>query len=251
MNPESVCGTRLATVSSSAAITRIARHAQDHVRLGEARVEIVSRQVERQGIELDQLPAQRLERVDIGQRVLAEARQVARPFVHGMEAPVGDHVGIVGARARDAGNRLRSGSACCLAARRSSSALADRHVADIMFVDLDRELLVHRLGMETRRLGIGRVDQRLGHAMAGEIIEADILEGEAKLRRGRLGRARFAGEIVRDIDQWNLAVDHRGRRDGRRWYERSCGPLERLICGVPLNFAKCGPRFKGSRGKAA
>ena len=68
--------------------------------------------------------------------------------------------------------------------------------------------------MEARRFGIGHVDQRLAR-LAGEIIEADMLEGEAQLGGGALGGARRAGEIARNIDQRNLAADQgRRRRDG-------------------------------------
>ena len=71
-----------------------------------------------------------------------------------------------------------------------------------------------RLGMKARRFGIGRVDQRLRHAVAGEIVEADILEGEAQLGGGPFGGARLAGEEIGNIDQRNLAADQGGRRRG-------------------------------------
>ena len=65
--------------------------------------------------------------------------------------------------------------------------------------------------MEARRFAIGHVDQRLRHAVAGQIVEADMLEGEAQLGSGTLGRPRFARQVARHIDQRNLAADH-GRR---------------------------------------
>ena len=68
--------------------------------------------------------------------------------------------------------------------------------------------------MEARGGGIGVVDHLLRHTVAGEIVEADILEGVAELRGGPCCRTRLAGEIVRNIDQRNLATDHGGRHEG-------------------------------------
>jgi len=56
-----------------------------------------------------------------------------------------------------------------------------------------------------------RVDQGLRHAVAGEIVEADILKRMAQLGRGLRGGAGFAGQEVGHIDQRNLAADHFGR----------------------------------------
>ena len=97
---------------------RIARLAQDHVRLGEAGVEIGLGQVERQRVEPHQLAAQRLDRAHVLQRLLAEARQV-RPATCSARGSGGRrsrrdrrH------RARGAGRRPRSGWASCPARRR-------------------------------------------------------------------------------------------------------------------------------------
>jgi hypothetical protein len=48
--------------------------------------------------------------------------------------------------------------------------------------------------------------------MAGKIVEADILEGEAQLLSGALGSARLARQEARHIDQRDLAADHGRRR---------------------------------------
>ena len=124
-----------------------------------------------------------------------------------MEAPVGEHVGIVGAAlaAQEVGLVL----ARLLALRRGIGRRlpSDRHVADIVLVDLDRELLLDGLRMEARRFGVGHVDQRLRHAVSAQIVEADMLEGEAQLGGGALGGTRLAGEVAGNIDQRNLAAD--------------------------------------------
>ncbi len=90
----------------------------------------------------------------------------------------------------------------------------DRHVADRVLVDLDLELLFQRHGVEARGLFVLRVDQRLRHAVAREVIEAHVLEGVAQLRGSLFGGAWLAGEEVCDIDQRNLAADQHGRYDG-------------------------------------
>jgi hypothetical protein len=51
----------------------------------------------------------------------------------------------------------------------------DRQIADIVLVDLKRLLLRHRLRVKPRRL-VGPVDQRLRYAVAGQVVEADILK---------------------------------------------------------------------------
>ena len=81
-----------------------------------------------------------------------------------------------------------------------------------MLVDPDLELLVHRLGVEACRRGVLRLDQLARHAVAREIIEADILERPGELRGGLLGGARRAGQEGRDIDQRDRAADQNRRR---------------------------------------
>ena len=68
--------------------------------------------------------------------------------------------------------------------------------------------------MEARGLGIGRIDQGLRHAVAGEIVEADSLEGEAQLGGGTFGRTGLARQEAGHVDQRDLAADH-GRRHQR------------------------------------
>jgi hypothetical protein len=124
-----------------------------------------------------------------------------------MEAPVGDDVRVVGAAL--AAQKVRFVLAGFLALRRGVGGclFGDRHVPDRVLVDLDRELLLHGHRMEAGGLLVLRLDQVTRHAVAGEVIEADILEGVAQLGGGFFGGARLAGEEARHVDQGNFAAD--------------------------------------------
>ena len=58
--------------------------------------------------------------------------------------------------------------------------------------------------MKPLGLGEDAVDQRLRHAVPGQIEEADILQREAQFRRGGFQRPWRAGEIGGDIEQRDL-----------------------------------------------
>ena len=97
------------------------------------------------------------------------------------------------------------------------------------------------MGMEARGLGIGGVDQRLRHAVAGEIVEADILEGEAQLlRAAALGGAGLAGKEARDVDQRESR-----RRSGsaaQGWHRGSdCWSIGRPSLSMWVNIATNAP----------
>jgi hypothetical protein len=186
------------------------------VRLGETGVEEGLRQVERQRIEPHKPAAQRLHRSHVGQHVGAEARDVGfgRPLVHGVEAAVGQHVGMIGRLLATQEVGLVLARLLALRGGVGRRLPRDRHVADIVLVDLDRELGLEWQRVEARGLGIGRIDQGLRHAVAREIVEADSLEGEAQLRGGTFGRTGLARQEAGHVDQRDLAADH-GRRHQR------------------------------------
>ena len=86
-------------------------------------------------------------------------------------------------------------------ARRPTGELANLHrqVADIVLVDLDRELALHGQRMESGRLRERRVDQRLRDAVAEQVVEADLLERPAQLGPEPFTRAGLAGEVGRRV----------------------------------------------------
>ena len=57
--------------------------------------------------------------------------------------------------------------------------------------------------MELARGGEGVIDHRLGHAVAGQIEEADGLAGAPDFERHRLQRTRLPAERGPDVDQGN------------------------------------------------
>src|SRR5205085_9156082 len=70
------------------------------------------------------------------------------------------------------------------------------------------ELPRNRLGAKAGRGIVARVDQRWRHAVARQVIEADILEGPAELRRSLAAGLGVAAEMAGDIDQRDLAGNH-------------------------------------------
>ena len=63
-----------------------------------------------------------------------------------------------------------------------------RQIADIVLVELDFELLLERLSVEAGDLAVDLVDQRRGHAVVDDRVEADLRQRMAQLGRGMIER---------------------------------------------------------------
>src|SRR5215471_10005385 len=75
-----------------------------------------------------------------------------------------------------------------------------RAAADIVVVELERELLSERQGMEAVRSGKGPVDQRIQHAMVQHIEGPDVLAGMRDFGGDPFERPGHAGEIRLVVD---------------------------------------------------
>ena len=131
------------------------------MRHGKAYVEEIGRQVERQRIERYQAAAQPLQGPHVFERRRAKARQIVGPLIEAVKAPVGDNRRIVvGALATwEIGFVLARFPALDGSLRRCR--VGDRQIADIVLVDLQRELLRDRLRMKRGRRLVCLADQRL------------------------------------------------------------------------------------------
>jgi hypothetical protein len=86
---------------------------------------------------------------------------------------------------------------------------AHRQVADVVLVDPDLHFPVERLAMEPRGLAEGAADQRLGHAVIDDEVEADLGQRNAQLARRAFEGSRFPGEVGPQVDDGNgLRVAH-------------------------------------------
>src|SRR3954454_16392806 len=73
---------------------------------------------------------------------------------------------------------------------------AHDHVAVIVLVELERELLLHRHGMKTTRFGEGALDQRQWQIMPGQNKEPDRRLSVIHVLRRHLQRPRSARELI-------------------------------------------------------
>jgi hypothetical protein len=200
----------------------VMRQPLNHVRLFEHGVEIVRRQIQGRGVNAHHAAAERFHRGHVGQHRIAKAGQLGRPLVQPTEPLAGDHVGIVGRTlAAQEECFVQAGFAVVIHRGAAGDAAAHRHVADVMFVDPQLQLLLRRLRMEAARLCEGRVDQRLRNAVAAQVVKADAGEGIAQRASQPRQFAGVAGEIRTDVEHGNDAAHHfrRGERsDGTVWH---------------------------------
>jgi hypothetical protein len=82
----------------------------------------------------------------------------------------------------------------------------ERQVADVVLVELERQLALDRQGVERGRHGEQPVDQLLRHAVAADEIEPDVLQGIPQFAGAALERARCAREMLGEVDDGNLGV---------------------------------------------
>jgi len=117
---------------------------------------------------------------------------------------------------------------------------AHDHVAVIVLVELQGELLRDRQGMKPPGLGEGALDQRLRHAVPGQHEKADRRQCVMHLARGGGQRSRPAGGIVRDIDDRDRLAHARLQRKGNGIMAQIAARLLRNLgflfkaCGEPL-----------------
>ena len=72
--------------------------------------------------------------------------------------------------------------------RGAQSVAHHRQIADIVLVELDFELLLERLSVEAGDLAVDLMDQRRGHAVVDDRVEADLGQRMAQLGRGMIER---------------------------------------------------------------
>jgi len=132
-------------------------------------------------------------------------------LIETVKAPVGDDRRIVGGALtpQEIGLVLAGLAALRCGLRRCR--IRNRQKADIVLVHFQRELPGERLGVKPGRRVVGPVDQRLRYAVAGQVVEPDILECPAQFARGSSAGLAISGEMAGDIDQRNGAGDHRSR----------------------------------------
>ncbi len=116
---------------------------------------------------------------------------------------------IVGQVARHEEGFVEIGLGDGLHRRGAQGIAAHRQVADIVLVDPDLHLPVEWLAVEPRGLLEGAADQRLGHAVIDDEVEADLGERKAQLAGRALQRPGFPCEVGTQVDDGNgLRVAH-------------------------------------------
>jgi hypothetical protein len=186
---------------------RVVRQPEAELALGEGRVERVRRQIECGRAERQELAAERVDGVGIGEHRLAKTGQVRRPPVGPREAAAGAHERIVRpALALDEERLVQVGLVVGVDVGRPHRVPPEHHVAVVVFVHPERQLGLHGLGVEAARLGERVVDQRLRDPVVDDDEEADVLERAAELGRGGRPRTGPSGEIGAQVDHRN----HRG-----------------------------------------
>src|ERR1700756_3110208 len=84
-----------------------------------------------------------------------------------------------------------------------------RQVADIVLVELDLQLLLERLRVETCDLAKDFAYLPGRYAVIDDEIEADLGQRKSKLSSGMINRAGYAGQIGPEIDDRdNFGVGH-------------------------------------------
>jgi hypothetical protein len=98
------------------------------------------------------------QRVAIFDECFSEVRQTVRPLISAPETPTGDDVGVVGRKIAGHKERLvHIGLGYVRHDRGAQSVAHHLQIADIVFIELDFELLVERLRVETGDLPVNLV----------------------------------------------------------------------------------------------
>ncbi len=120
--------------------------------------------------------AEGLHRLEVADHRRAHPIAARRPLVGAAQWRAGHDVGVVSASlVADEEALVEVGAGGLVHRGGALDALVHRQVADVVLVELEGQLVGQRQGVELARGREGAVDQRLGHTVAGDVEEADLL----------------------------------------------------------------------------
>ena len=187
-------------------LRRIVQKADDGMGfVGKERRKEIAGQPECRGKRRQHAVAHRAERVEICHHVGADAGKSRRPLVAAAQRFTGDDVRVLRPAVVADKKAFVLVGFCRLVDRRGAlHRRIDRQVADIVFVQLHRELLLERQSVELDRGGKSPIDQFIRHAMVQGIKEADLFTGVRDLCGDMFKCSRRAGEVGTIIDYRDL-----------------------------------------------
>ena len=161
-------------------LRRVMRHAQgEHGFLEEGR-EVIGGQAKRAGVNWQKRQAQAFKRPHGLQDIVPKTRQI-RPLIGTAKAHLIQNIRMIRRQvALEEHSLIGIGQRHVAHRIHARGGTAHRHIADVMFVDLERQLRIQRLRMESRCLSEGLIEQRFGNAVIAHEVKAHLGEGMAE-----------------------------------------------------------------------